>query len=464
MKRQNYLLRPAIGLCALALAVAIGLLFGTLPVNRTKLDLSQNHISTPSDALLTTVRSIGQPVTIYAFEDESANGWLTDLSHRGAAESSYMTVKSGTTQLKSAYGLPDTVNGGSLLIVSDKRHYFLDNAAAFTYNYAYDYTTGGYAVASASYHGDSALTDALNYVTRDDMPVAYFVTGHGESLDGTFFTDALTRANVELKTVNLAADGGVPENCDVLILYSPVTDIGSEEKAMLLTYLESGGKLILMTNLLNGELPNLFSVAATMGLSAKMGVVLENQSDYYLTYSGEAYQQYLRPRVLGETLIDSSTQIIMPLSHGLTLEENPRESLVITELISSSDAAYVKQNANQIATFDPEENDELGRFTLAAMARENDAAIIWFGSVSWMGSEAESIIGPGNRALLTALLDDLVSLPAAGETVEIPLTVDALEVSDTVGVLYAALCFALPIAALIILLYAHARKKKRVYA
>lgn len=469
MKYRNSIARPVIGICALIVAVAVGLGLGALPVTAARFDMSASRLSTPSESTLERIRGIDEPVTIYTFEGQ--DNWLIDLSHRSAAASEYLTVEPGTQALAAEYGLTGAnapaVNGGSVLLVSKDRHYFLDNAKAYTYSYGYDYATGGYGITGATYHGESALSNALHYVTRDDMPVIYALSGHGEAIEGTYIDDALISANAELITLDLTAAGRVPENCAALIIYGPQADISAAEKALLSEYLAAGGKVILMTDLLAGELVNLFSLAEGMGLSADMGVVLENQGDYYFTYSGEPYPQYLRPELADSAitsgLIEQSTQIMMPLAHSIRMDSGAPGTLTLTELVHTSDAAYVKANINQLTTYDPEEGDPVGRFTLGAMARQGDSALCWFSSANWMTDNVESMIGLGNRKLLTAVLGEMVALPEVAEHVERPLAPDALEMPMAARAVYGGLCIAVPVAALIAAIVAGVRRR-RVYA
>ena len=65
----------------------------------------------------------------------------------------------------------------------------------------------------------------------------------------------------------------MPEDADALIIYAPQSDISADEKDMLLTYLQGGGKLLLVTDYTETAMPNLAEVMAYYGTSLADGIV-----------------------------------------------------------------------------------------------------------------------------------------------------------------------------------------------
>ena len=99
------------------------------------------------------------------------------------------------------------------------------------------------------FNGEAALTEAIINVSEGKPPVVYFSTGHGERSiqDGlSRLNTYLKRDNYETKTISLAVDKRVPEDCDILVIAGPKTLITQEEIGLIRNYLQGGGKLLAM--------------------------------------------------------------------------------------------------------------------------------------------------------------------------------------------------------------------------
>ena len=80
--------------------------------------------------------------------------------------------------------------------------------------YEYDltnyYTTGEYDV---NFAGESALTSAIDYVTSEDLPKVYALTGHGEGELSAAFQNAVEKENIDLAELCSAHRGGRTGGC-----------------------------------------------------------------------------------------------------------------------------------------------------------------------------------------------------------------------------------------------------------
>lgn len=81
-----------------------------------------------------------------------------------------------------------------------------------SYDDIYEYGTdsSGYYSTVTGYDGEGQITSALQYVTREDMPVFYELTGHDETEISGDFLDVLTKANIELESLDLLQNDAVP--------------------------------------------------------------------------------------------------------------------------------------------------------------------------------------------------------------------------------------------------------------
>ena len=97
------------------------------------------------------------------------------------------------------------------------------------------------------------ITSALLKVSRDTVPVVYFLSGHGEpSPMGSAEDDygqvgaLLADNNYDVRTLNLAVTGTVPSDAALLVVAGLKTPLLPGERASLRTYLQSGGKALIM--------------------------------------------------------------------------------------------------------------------------------------------------------------------------------------------------------------------------
>lgn len=87
-----------------------------------------------------------------------------------------------------------------------------------------------------SYNGEYRLASILLSLTNRIQPVAYFITGHGESyydvdapesemsVDNAYFADLLGERGLYIKTLDLSTVDKVPDDCAMLIIQNPTRD------------------------------------------------------------------------------------------------------------------------------------------------------------------------------------------------------------------------------------------------
>jgi len=104
-----------------------------------------------------------------------------------------------------------------------------------------------------AFKGEEAFTSAILSVTEASKPVIYFSTGHGEKERQPSDTQGyaqiiqlLERGNFEVQELSLLREGKIPEGADLVIVAGPRVALAEMEILELGTFLEGGGKLLLM--------------------------------------------------------------------------------------------------------------------------------------------------------------------------------------------------------------------------
>ena len=183
------------------------------------------------------------------------------------------------------------------------------------------------------WYADAMLTASVDYVTTEDIPTTYILSGHGEAeLSENFTKMYLDDLSIRYFLWDLDAKGNIPENAVTLVLNDPKTDITAAEKTLLADFLADGGSLILNTTPGAADLPNLMSLLGTYGLGATNAIVLDD-SLHYDPNAGE-----------GESTTDKETE-------KETEAETDADAQAQAEAEESTEAESEKESSTEAETY-----------------------------------------------------------------------------------------------------------------
>ena len=209
------------------------------------------------------------------------------------------------------------------------------------------------------FDGEGQLTSAVNYVTNDVEKTIYQTTGHGEGTLSDTITDLMDKNNYSLTELNLLMTTSIPEDCDLLFMYAPTTDLSEDEAEMIGSYLDQGGKVMILLGETNAaELPNLEGILEEYGIQSADGYIADPQR----CYQGNYY--YIFPELsLSGDMADgiSSEMVLLINAHGLNVIDPSRDTITTTSFMSSSDQAFDVTETTQ----------EQGSYSLGAVAEES---------------------------------------------------------------------------------------------
>lgn len=448
----------------LALIVLVGAVSAVrlLPL---KADVTPQKFMTMSDRSREVVGALEEDVDVYYLASDAGKElWVDELLQRYDAASAHVSYEmvdptSGkATDLATAAKMALTEN--SLVVMSGRRTICLSKDSMYDteYNDEYYYYYGEQVVESQYFMADSEVMNAILYVTRNDLPVLYTLTGHGEISPAGTMLNTLQVCNVAVEELRL--DGAVPEDAAAVMIYGPSADITKEEADALLTYLKDGGNVVLLTDYLMSDMPNLESVAAYYGMQSLPGLVVDMQTGY--CYSTD-YPQYLRPDVsehaVTATLSAYSAKPVISYACAMERNDVTRSGLTVTTLLTTSDAAYMKDSQN-LTTAAQEEGDAVGRFTVGMAAEEADSHFVWFTSASFLDDTDVSVSSGANLFMMKDMFGWMMTFAESESFRGGNMVMDALAVpaSMPTTVVYAAL-FVPALIALAIGLIGKRRKK-----
>ena len=288
--------------------VALNMLIGLIPDRLTQLDLTSNKIYSVSQTTKDYLSSLKEDVTVYVLcADGDASVILAPLLDRFGSYPHVKVENVNTTlhpEFKDAY-TEDELDNYSIIVESARRYqvigYYdmmfyqhetlgqipyqeyqknvLPNATLYQYYYQVDVTT-----AVLFFDGEHVLTSAIEYVSLTSIPHAYTLTSHGETvLPENLFT-YLNQLNFTVETLDLkTGNAAIPEDCSVLLINDPETDLSEEEASLFKAYLAGGGHILLLTNPGCSDLTRLMDVCKSFGMEALDGTL----------YDGSAYHDTL---------------------------------------------------------------------------------------------------------------------------------------------------------------------------
>ncbi len=391
------------GMIALAIAVvaAANLVIGEMPSSWTAIDLTSEKLYSLTDQTKEFVNNMQEDVTIYVIVNEdNQDTTLGQTLQRYDDLSDHITVEYVDPTVNPRFHTQytdSTISINSLIVVSDKRNRVIDYSDI--YESSFDYST--YTSTTAGYDGEGQITSALDYVLSDDLPKVYLTEGHGEYSLSSSFTDALTKENVEYETINLMDYDTVPEDTACLIINGPQSDLSADDADKVTSYLESGGKVILITGYTGSEMPNRDALLEYMGMSIADGLVVEQDQNYYYRSP-----YYLLPDVSADTYtsgIYGNYYIFAPYSQGILIADEEAEGMTYTTFLSTSESAYSKVDITNMENFEKSEGDIDGPFGVGVEAvkalEEGEATMVVYSCDQLFTDDANVMVSGANQMM-----------------------------------------------------------------
>ncbi len=422
----------------IAIAIVANVLVCALPSGMTQYDITSSQLFTISEQTESILDNLDTDVTIYwVVQSGQEDTTLETLLGRYASMSSHIKLITKDPDVSPGFVeqyYSGSIYNNSLIVVSESRSTYVSYEDIYEYDYSNYYTTYTYDI---NFAGEGLLTSAIRYVTSDDLPKIYILTGHGEASLSDSFATAVSQQNMETEELTLLTEEAVPDDADCILIYAPQTDISEAELTMLQEYLLSGGNLLLLTDPAEDgtELPNLTALMAYYGVTAESGIVIEGDSGYYAY--GTPY--FLLPAYGSHTitspLSESGYYVLLRVASGLTVSDTLPDTVSITTLLSTSDSAFSKIAGYNLTTYEKEDGDIDGAFALAVAITDSvdddtESHIVWVSSSSLLDDSTNEMVSGGNQDLfLNALgwmceVEDSISIHSKSLTSEY-LTVDS---------------------------------------
>lgn len=451
IRNGSYSLMTAVVI--IAIAVVINLVVAKLPVQYTSADLSQTKLYTIGEQTEEIVKALDSEVEIYRIvQSGNEDDVITKVLERYEGLSSNIKVEDIDPVLHPNFVSDYTdeeLTDNSLIVVGSERNKVI--AYEDMYETSMDYYS--YSYATTGFDGEGQITSAISYVTSDDMPVLYQLTGHQEADFTSDMTEGIEKENIELQDLNLVTEESVPEDVAGVVIFSPSTDISSEEADKLIEYLEGGGKALIVTSYTGTEMPNLQKVLNNYGIGTKEGVVLEGDANHYI--SGNP--TYLVPNIgtsdaLGD-ITSGSNYILMPVAQAIDKLEDKRDTITIESLLTTSDSAYIKTETQ--GTLEKEDGDESGAFDLGVAVTETldegETKLVYLTTANMFSQQVDAMVSGSNLKLMTNAVSWMCDREASVSIPSKSTQISYLTITSASGRIWGVITIGiLPVAVLVI--------------
>lgn len=391
-----------------AIAVMANLMVSTLPSTATQLDFTEQSLYSLSDQTKRIAASLDKDVKLYLIcNDGNEDPTIQRLLERYEGLSSHIQAESVDPTLQPTfldqYELDiSTLYENSVLADCNGRYRLVGYDEIFVTEYSMDYYSYSYNY-TTTFNGENALTNAIHYVSSDNLPKVYTLTGHGEAELSESITTMLAQDNFDTESLSLLSLDAAPEDAAAIIINAPTSDLGEDEAELLITYLENGGSIVLTTGYMDDDdMPQLKRVAASMGLTTQEGIIIEGNRQMRLN----RYPHYLLPEIgsheVTDALANAGYYILTALSQPIV--ETGDSAATITWLLTTSDESYAKAAGLNMTTTEKEEGDTDGAFHVGAVA-ESTGKLFWVTSDTLLDSYIDSAVSGANSNLFLNALN-----------------------------------------------------------
>lgn len=371
-----------LALIVLAILVAVNVLFSVLSSKYTQFDISAAQLYSLTSDTKVVATNLDKDVTIYWITQAGKESTVLDkLLDRYQDLSDHITVvkKDPDTYPTFAQQYTDeTVVNNSLVVECGDKNRYISYDDIYKVDTTSYYTTGS---VSQSFDGEGQITSAIDYVVSDELPKIYLLSGHGEGALSDTFSDELTRSNYEtVSDFSLLNVDEIPEDCDTLLINAPTSDISKEELTMLRSYVQGGGKLMVLSGPQKSTaLTNLDSLLVDYDVTITEGVVVDTDRDHYAFTAPYVLMPDIESSDITDPLTEASSHVIVPIAQGLTVGSGSGA----TALLTTSDDAVSKAAGYAMTTYDKEDGDTDGPFTLAVSIEDSAAG----GKIVWVSTD-----------------------------------------------------------------------------
>ena len=323
----------AVTAVVIGIVILFNLLVAQLPQKIRQIDISDTNIYEISSTSQKLLKNLDKDVSLYVIAEKgNTDDRIRTFITKYASLSSRLRVEWIDPVLHpSALTKYDTEKNS--IVVSCKA---TDRQTSISFDDILVTESSYYNTSSSAtkFDGDGQLTSAVDYVTNTKEYKAYYTSGHGETALSSSVTDLMEKSRISVSELNLLTASSIPEDCDLLILNGPTSDLTKDEAKVLTTYLKKGGNVMSLLAYTDKSMTRLYGILEDYGLKVANGYI----ADAERCYQGNYY--YLIPNlsVSGDMASGiSSNSVLMINSKGMTQTDPVRDTINVESFMATSE-------------------------------------------------------------------------------------------------------------------------------
>ncbi|MCR5623941.1 MAG: GldG family protein [Lachnospiraceae bacterium] len=417
-----------ISVIVIAVVVVLNMAFNNLDLS---FDLTSEEIYSLTDESKAVLKDVDTPVTVYYLVTENgANERIKKSLDSFKDVNPNIKIEEKDPVLYPAFGeqfdIEDSLANNDVIVVNDKTNTakYISNSSMYFSAYSSDMSLTG-----ETLDVEGCVVSAIQYVIDGKKNNMYCLLGHDESIPGDEIFNAVEKLNTDWIQLNLSTKGEIPDDCDVLYIGAPKSDLKEDEKDLIIDYLKAGGDAIILTGNTYAEysdqkMDNFNEVLEYLGIEIDNGQIYEDAGHYYQTQSCIVPEINDSSAVM-DSISKDSIMILSVESMKLADSSDLRSTLTVTPLLTTSDKSFLRKNVKNTDSKKQSEDVD-GPFTVGAFFEDkvdadNTSKVVVYSSYYFVLDNSSAGIyspSPENYKLFTnafsSVLEsevDVVSVP-----------------------------------------------------
>lgn len=335
----------------------------------------------------------------------------------------YVDLTSNPTFVSS---YPDeSLSAYNIIVKSDKGYKYITQQDYL--DVQMDYNTYQYYIAGSKV--EEAVTSAILNVTLDEKPKVTFISDIND-YDYSAFKTLLDNNGFETEEVSPAINS-IPEDTEILVLYTPNADLDSGFVDKISEFLSNDGsygrELLYVPSEKFPDLPNIDSLLEEWGMSIEEGYAFENDSNYMGMISYNVYLYITQYSNSTYTANMKNSSLPFCVIEGYAVPVNILDDENVSSLFTLSDQSQV---VYRVESSDEPEYEDSPNLVLGAVSTKGTESssddtsdskashIAVIGSSVALSDTLLSSNSYGNSSYIISMLNTLIDRENVGVTIE----------------------------------------------
>ena len=396
------------GLIAIfALIVGANIAFRQVNDKYVQLDMTKTSFFTLTDDTKDLLKNLDTEVTFHVLNDETnVDGTLQ--MYLKQYQSYGKNIKVIYHSMRNEDGMnfykkyvSEQPADNSVIVVSGDRFRLVSYEDMYIVDYGFDYSTYENTEQVTGLDMEGQLTSAINFVLSDKEYKIYFASDHGEMETTDKTKEQLEKAGFAVNTFSFLKDGGIPEDCDILVLMGPTSDLTKNDINAVKEYISGGGNVVFFTSLDGIETPEYDKLISSYGVSISDGMIFEGDLSHTLQNLPYIIIPDAVVHQISNSVYSKKRVNLLYYPKGFVLSDVENPNITVETLLQSTPNAY-QVHLKDDGTVE-EKEETLGYYIYAyyseVVSKESTAKITGFATPYFLAAEPDELTGYANTEL-----------------------------------------------------------------